>query len=590
MRATMNPTIAKILLSLSLGAAAMVAFPMSAMVTSPAYAQGTEGTPPSESEENEEEPSFEDASSAMHAKLEASLQELTALQEEIKKEKLPLAGKLGELEKELSAVRQEFQDTTRILDSRTLDLSNLRTEIESRQNEVSYLATLLGEYVRNFETRLHVAEVHRYEKVLETAKLAAENTSLSDQEVFSKQSVLLETSLARLEDALGGTRFEGKAVGSGGLLADGTFLLFGPAAYFLSSDGLAMGTAEQRVNSYEATIVPFAEETDGQQLASLIEAGSGSLPLDPTLGNAHKIAATKETFFEHVQKGGPVMIPIFVMAGLALLVAIWKWISLSLLPKPSRKRVDALLHSVAEHDEEAAQGAAARIRGPIGEMLRSGVEHLREPRELVEEVMYETMLTTKLRTQRLLPFIAICAASAPLLGLLGTVTGIINTFKMITVFGSGDVKSLSGGISEALITTKFGLIVAIPSLLLHAFLSRKARGFVDRMERAAISFVNQVSKTPFAPANGQNGSMAGGAEAVPVADPVQAPARAAAAPVGAAVSYSGVAGGSDPAVKAQVREALGEILGGREEERRGSGRGPERPGGGGFIDSGSASI
>ena len=110
--------------------------------------------------------------------------------------------------------------------------------------------------------------------------------------------------------------------------------------------------------------------------------------------------------------------------------------------------------------------------------------------------MYEQVLTTRLRLQGLLPFIAICAASAPLLGLLGTVTGIINTFKMITIFGSGDVKSLSGGISEALITTKFGLIVAIPSLLLHAFLSRKARGVVGRMEAAGVAFINQIGKTP----------------------------------------------------------------------------------------------
>jgi hypothetical protein len=98
---------------------------------------------------------------------------------------------------------------------------------------------------------------------------------------------------------------------------------------------------------------------------------------------------------------------------------------------------------------------------------------------------------------RLLPLIAITAASAPLLGLLGTVTGIIETFKMITVFGSGDVKTLSGGISVALITTEFGLIVAIPALLMHAFLARKARGMIDQMEKTAVSFVNQVSKSSF---------------------------------------------------------------------------------------------
>ncbi|MCA9296254.1 MAG: MotA/TolQ/ExbB proton channel family protein, partial [Phycisphaerales bacterium] len=93
-----------------------------------------------------------------------------------------------------------------------------------------------------------------------------------------------------------------------------------------------------------------------------------------------------------------------------------------------------------------------------------------------------------------LNLVKIVSTIAPLLGLLGTVTGIINTFKLITLFGSGDVKTLSGGISEALITTECGLIVAIPALLIHAYLARKARGVVDQMEQAGIALVNAVDK------------------------------------------------------------------------------------------------
>ena len=178
------------------------------------------------------------------------------------------------------------------------------------------------------------------------------------------------------------------------------------------------------------------------------------------------------------------------------------------------------------------------MRGPVGKLLRVGVEHLHEPRELIEEVMFEDVLTTRLRVQGYLPFIAITAASAPLLGLLGTVTGIINTFAMITEFGSGDASMLSGGISEALITTKYGLIVAIPPLLLHAFLSRKARRIINGMESAAVAFVNHVSKMP------QRRRV------------VIAAAAAASSPGNA----SSVA--PDPLlVRAQVNEILGEMLG-----------------------------
>jgi biopolymer transport protein ExbB len=117
-----------------------------------------------------------------------------------------------------------------------------------------------------------------------------------------------------------------------------------------------------------------------------------------------------------------------------------------------------------------------------------------EPNELMDEVMYEQALHTRLKVNGLLPFIAISASSAPLLGLLGTVTGIMNTFTLMTVFGTGDVKTLSSGISEALITTEYGLIVAIPALLIHSFLSRKAKGISDDLDKAAIAFGNEVAR------------------------------------------------------------------------------------------------
>ena len=104
--------------------------------------------------------------------------------------------------------------------------------------------------------------------------------------------------------------------------------------------------------------------------------------------------------------------------------------------------------------------------------------------------MYEKMLEAQPKVERFLSVIAVTAAVAPLLGLLGTVTGMINTFKMITLFGTGDASSLSGGISEALITTELGLVVAIPSLVAHAMLNRKAQSIMANMEKLAVVFVN----------------------------------------------------------------------------------------------------
>lgn len=463
----------------------LVSFPVS---SPPVFA----GEPPKTTEE-----SFRKTAATMQQQLDESLAALSALREQIAREKIPLSRKLSDLEGELVRVRGEYQQTSRLLDSRALDLSNLRNEIKIRQEEETYLSNLLSEYIRNLESRLHIAELQRYEEALTKAKLAFDNSNLSKQEIFQTQADLIVMSLDRLDEALGGTRFTGTAVDIGGLVKNGTFALVGPVALFRSDDGKSVGTAEQRLGSLEPSVLGFQNSGDSDAAAHVVTDSRGYFPLDPTLGNAHKIEATNEALWEHITKGGPVMIPILALAATAFLLTIYKCIVLFSLRKPSQDTIKSFLHAIARHNKHAAISAADAIGGPVGKMLVAGAEHLQERCELIEEIMYETVQATRLKLQSLLPFIAISASSAPLLGLLGTVTGIINTFKLLTVFGSGDVKSLSSGISEALITTEFGLIVAIPSLLLHAFLSRKARSVTDQMQKAAVAFINQMNKTPF---------------------------------------------------------------------------------------------
>jgi biopolymer transport protein ExbB len=440
---------------------------------------------------------FDAAAAALHKQLADSLEELSKLREQVAAERIPLGRQLGELEAELIQVRAQHQERVRQVDGRALELEKLTTDGKTLEDEIVYVSNLLGEYSRNFESRLHVAELRRYQQVLKDARLAVENTRLGKRQVFATQLALLQTSIERLHEAVGGQSFEGTAVDAGGLVHQGRFAMIGPAAIFRSTDGRVVGTAEQRLGSLEPTVVPFETPEDASAAAQVIAAGSGSFPLDPTLGNAHKIQAIDESFLEHVKKGGPVMVPIFVLAGAALLVGLYKWLRLSLVRNPSERAIQSLLAAVSRGDKDAAVREAAAMRGPAGEMLAAGVEHLDQPRELVEEVMYETVIAKRLQLQRMLPFIAITAASAPLLGLLGTVTGIMNTFSLMTIFGTGDAKTLSSGISEALITTEYGLYVAIPSLLLHAILSRKARGVIDRMEKNAVALVNQMGKTPY---------------------------------------------------------------------------------------------
>jgi biopolymer transport protein ExbB len=441
------------------------------------------------------QPSFGDASSSIKQQLEEALSELAKLREGMAAEKIPLDARLRELEAELTRVRLEYQQTVRQLDSRTLDLGNLNNEIKGRKEEISYLTNLFNEYIRNFESRLHIAELQLFRKPLEVARLAVDKRDLPGQEDFAKQIDVLLASVERLHNLAGGILFEGSAVDTGGIVKQGKFVVVGPAAIFVDNEAKTVGTADQRLGSLEASITPFTTPEDIKAAVDLTASGTGVVPFDPTLGNAHKVEAIEETFVEHLQKGGPVVWPIGAVALVSVLVTLFKWLGLSSTPKPGLPRLRPLLEAIKSKDKGLALQRAKALKGPTGKMLVAGVEHMDEPRELMEEVMYETVLAARLKLQRLLPLLAVCASAAPLLGLLGTVTGIMNTFSLITIFGSGDIKTLSSGISEALITTELGLYVAIPSLLAHALLSRKARAITDSMDQAAVAFINQVTKS-----------------------------------------------------------------------------------------------
>lgn len=468
--------------------------------------------------------SFDGASADAQRRLDEAIAELAELRRQIEAETVPMSRQLGELEAKLANARQELQQLVRTRDSRKLDVSIARNEAKGLEEQIAYLTNLLEQYVRSFDSRLHIAEVQRYREPLEAARLAPENTTLSPSQVLAVQADLLSVSLDRLFESLGGSRFEGTAVDASGTVQRGTFVLLGPSAVFRSADGSVVGTAELRLGSQEPSIVAFADPEAAAAAATVALSGQGTFPLDPTLGNAHKMAATRETLVEHVVRGGPVMVPIFALAALALLIALYKALAFLFVGRPSRRRMRTLLEAISRNDRPAALKAAKATGRPANRMLVAGVEHMDEPRELVEEVMFETVLHTRLKLQRFLPFIAICAAAAPLLGLLGTVMGIIDTFKSITVFGSGDVKHLSGGISRALITTEFGLIVAIPSLLLHAILARRAKAIVDAMEVSGAAFLNELSRAKWRRGGGDERPVAVLEEKAAVPEPAASPA------------------------------------------------------------------
>jgi biopolymer transport protein ExbB len=133
-------------------------------------------------------------------------------------------------------------------------------------------------------------------------------------------------------------------------------------------------------------------------------------------------------------------------------------------------------------------------RGSTARVLKATVRNLERDREHIEDIVAESILHESSRLDKFGSVILVIAAVSPLLGLLGTVTGMIATFDIITEFGTGDPKLLSGGISIALVTTELGLIVAIPILMVGNLLGGWAEKVKDSMEHSALHLINEYSK------------------------------------------------------------------------------------------------
>ena len=450
--------------------------------------------------------SFDAVKDGAREDLAKALRELSELQDKIGEEKIPLSRRLNTVEDAVLAAKKELESREREQGNKLVDLSALKTQVSGRSNQVAYLSGLFNEFSQSVESRLHVTETIRFEKQLQAARAVAENEDVPVAESLAQQVTAIGLALDRVEALLGGEVFEGEALVDG-TKRPGKFALFGPVAVFAAGSGEA-GMAQLERGTADPVVKSAAPE-QAAGIKAVVQAGNGQLPLDPSMGDADKIAATNETLQEHIIKGGPTMYPILGLGILAVIIGVVKYFQIGFIRLARPRDLQIIVDRVNSGDNKGAVQQAKRVGGPVGKMLETAIEHANEKKEYIEEVLYEVMLKVRPRLEAFLPVVAIAAATAPLLGLLGTVTGMINTFKIISVFGTGDPKTLSGGISEALITTEFGLITAIPALLIHAVISRKVKGVLGSMEQISVAFIN-----------GLNPELADPHEDDPVRDPI----------------------------------------------------------------------
>jgi biopolymer transport protein ExbB len=182
---------------------------------------------------------------------------------------------------------------------------------------------------------------------------------------------------------------------------------------------------------------------------------------------------------------------IFFLGLLGLGLVLLRVVFLQRASASTGKLLDAVGGHVRRGDTSAAQDVLKRKKGSTSRVLAATIRNLDRDREHLEDIVSESILHESSHLNRFGAFIMVIAAVSPLLGLLGTVTGMISTFDVITEFGTGDPKLLSGGISIALVTTELGLIVAIPMLVFGNLLSGWAERIKDDMEKAALRVINQ---------------------------------------------------------------------------------------------------
>jgi len=196
--------------------------------------------------------------------------------------------------------------------------------------------------------------------------------------------------------------------------------------------------------------------------------------------------------WEIVQAGGLMMWPIILCSVIAVTIVLeraWRLREKHVLPRDMMQKVWQLVETNQINDKVIA---ALEQSSPLGRVLAAGLASRNRSREIMMERLEDTGRHVVHELERFLNTLGTIAGISPLLGLLGTVTGIIKAFNAIQAGAMGDPKMLSGGIAQALVTTAAGLVVAIPSLIAYRFLRGKVDRIVVEMEKDAIRLADAV--------------------------------------------------------------------------------------------------
>ena len=247
----------------------------------------------------------------------------------------------------------------------------------------------------------------------------------------------------------------------------GLFTAFSEGRFlrYLSETGNLVELARQPVERLRDLMSDFEQAQATEFMPAVI---------DPTRGAIMALLVQTPTLKERIAQGGWIGYIILILGTIGLLVALLQFLSLLTAGR-----------GVARQQKKTD----ISLKNPLGRILSVYNDKLAQDVETLQLKLDEAILKEMPRLERGLITLAILAAIAPMLGLLGTVSGMIETFQSITLFGTGDPKLMSGGISQALVTTELGLAVAIPLLLIHSGLSSKSNRLIQILDEESAAIV-----------------------------------------------------------------------------------------------------
>lgn len=267
-------------------------------------------------------------------------------------------------------------------------------------------------------------------------------------------------------------RFSTDVVEAGGTKVTKDIVRVGPFALIADGKYLDYNSATGTV----AELIRQPADRYGDSAAAL-QASNGEFVefgLDPTGGSILGLLVQAPNLQERIEQGGLVGYIILAVGAVGLLLALERLITLSLI----KVKVDRQLKSTTFKNDN-----------PLGRVMQVRDQYPNADVEALELHLTESILGELPKLTRFLTIVKIISVVAPLMGLLGTVTGMINTFQAITLFGTGDPKLMAGGISTALVTTVLGLVVAIPTTLLYALLNTRSKAIVSILQEQSAGVI-----------------------------------------------------------------------------------------------------